>query len=61
MARSRSAKHRSEVDASGDNNMSAEPMGIVISRGDRAEPAPMFWAYVWGPAPEPESPEPRAA
>ena len=31
-----------------------EPMGIVISRGSRAEPAPKFWAYVWAPAPEAE-------
>ena len=31
-----------------------EPMGIVISRGSRAESAPRFWAYVWGPAPEPD-------
>ena len=30
-----------------------EPMGIVISRGSRAESTPRFWAYVWGPAPEP--------
>lgn len=30
-----------------------EPMGIVISRGSRAESAPRFFAYVWGPAPEP--------
>ena len=30
-----------------------EPMGIVISGGSRAEPTPRFWAYVWGPAPEP--------
>ena len=29
-----------------------EPVGIVISRGSRAEPAPKFLAYVWGPAPE---------
>jgi hypothetical protein len=29
-----------------------EPMGIVISRGSRAEPAPRVWAYVWGPVPE---------
>lgn len=28
-----------------------EPIGIVISRGDRAEKAPRFTAYVWGPAP----------
>ena len=30
-----------------------EPMGIVISRGSRAEATPRFCAYVWGPAPEP--------
>ena len=29
-----------------------EPVGIVISRGSRSEPAPKFLAYVWGPAPE---------
>ena len=28
-----------------------EPIGIVISRGTRAEDVPRFWAYVWGPAP----------
>jgi hypothetical protein len=28
-----------------------EPMGIVISRGTRAEPTPRLVAYVWGPAP----------
>ena len=40
-----------------------EPIGIIISRGSRAEAAPRFWAYVWGPAPEPvaERPEIRAA
>ena len=31
-----------------------EPLGIVISRGSREEPPPMFSVYVWGPAPEPE-------
>lgn len=35
------------------SDISQEPMGIVISRGSRAEAAPRFWAYVWGPAPEP--------
>ena len=29
-----------------------EPVGIVISRGSKAEAAPKFLAYVWGPAPE---------
>jgi hypothetical protein len=31
-----------------------EPMGIVISRGSRAEDVPKFSAYVWGPVPEAE-------
>jgi hypothetical protein len=30
-----------------------EPLGIVISRGDRTEPTPRFSAYIWGPVPEP--------
>jgi hypothetical protein len=40
-----------------------EPFGIIISRGKRDEPAPVFWAYVWGPAPEVENPatEPKLA
>lgn len=40
-----------------------EPMGIVISRGSRAEPAPRVWAYVWGPVPESDesAPEVKAA
>lgn len=29
-----------------------EPMGIVISRGTRAEAAPKFLAFVWAPAPD---------
>ena len=39
-----------------------EPLGIVISQGSRAEQAPRFSAYVWGPAPEDEvEATPRAA
>lgn len=41
-----------------------EPIGIVISRGSRAEDPPIFSAFVWGPAPEDEQPPvrtPRAA
>lgn len=30
-----------------------EPIGIIISRGDRTEKPPIFTAYIWGPAPEP--------
>lgn len=33
-----------------------EPMGIVISRGSRAEPLPRVLAYVWGPVPEDDEP-----
>lgn len=32
-----------------------EPIGIIISRGDRTEDRPIFSAYIWGPAPEPVS------
>jgi hypothetical protein len=32
-----------------------EPLGIIISNGDRAEYPTVFSAYVWGPAPEPVS------
>lgn len=32
-----------------------EPMGIVISSGQRREPEPRFAAYVWGPVPGVES------
>ena len=32
-----------------------EPVGIVISRGSRAQDTPRFTAYVWGPVPEPEA------
>ncbi len=32
---------------------SQEPLGIIISRGDPAEQRPVFWGYIWGPAPEP--------
>lgn len=43
-------------------NTAMEPLGIVISQGNRAEEVPRFWAYVWGPAPEAEvEATPRAA
>ena len=32
-----------------------EPIGIVISDGARGDVAPKFLAYVWGPAPEPDT------
>jgi hypothetical protein len=33
-----------------------EPVGIVISGGSLPEPAPRFWAYVWGQDDEPGIP-----
>lgn len=29
-----------------------EPVGIVISSGNRDEPTPAVFAYIWGQAPE---------
>jgi hypothetical protein len=34
-----------------------EPVGIIISRGSRAEETPRFSAYVWGPVPTGETEE----
>jgi hypothetical protein len=34
------------------DNGSSEPLGIIISRGDRTEPTPVFSAYIWGPVPD---------
>ena len=36
-----------------ETSQSEEPIGIIISRGDRTEQRPIFSAYIWGPAPEP--------
>ena len=33
-----------------------EPIGIIISSGNRTEAQPRFSAYVWGPVPD--EPEP---
>jgi hypothetical protein len=42
--------------------VSEEPLGIIISRGDKTEPTPIFSAYVWGPVPDAEGePATRAA
>jgi hypothetical protein len=34
------------------DNVKPEPLGIIISRGDKTEPTPRFSAYIWGPVPE---------
>lgn len=38
-----------------------EPLGIIISRGSRDEPTPIFSTYVWGSAPEPANDASKAA
>ena len=41
---------------------SSEPLGIVISGGDKTQPVPVFSAYIWGPVPaETEESATRAA
>jgi hypothetical protein len=40
---------------------SDEPLGIIISRGSREEPTPIFPTYMWGPAPEPAEDASKAA
>jgi hypothetical protein len=32
---------------------STEPIGIIISNGERGEQPTVFSAYIWGPAPDP--------
>lgn len=44
-----------------DTTSAREPIGIVISRGSRAEQEPRFFAYVWGPAPETDTEAPARA
>jgi hypothetical protein len=41
--------------------VSEEPLGIIISRGDKTEPTPIFSAYVWGPVPAEAESATRAA
>lgn len=44
------------VDIAMPAELEQEVVGIVISRGSRAEATPRFSAYVWGPVPdEPET------
>jgi hypothetical protein len=43
--RVRMKKDRKEI-------VSSEPLGIIISRGDKTEPTPLFSAYIWGPVPD---------
>ena len=42
-------------------NDESEPVGIVISSGNRDEPTPAFFAYIWGPAPEVDTESTRVA
>ena len=36
------------------DEMPDQPLGIIISSGDKSEPEPRFAAFVWGPVPEDE-------
>jgi len=45
LLRVRMKKDRKEI-------ASSEPLGIIISRGDKTEPTPFFSAYIWGPVPD---------
>jgi len=45
LLRVRMKKDRKEI-------VSSEPLGIIISRGDKTEPTPLFSAYIWGPVPD---------
>lgn len=50
------------VDVAMQAELEQEVVGIVISRGSRAEATPRFSAYVWGPVPEePEASQTEAA
>jgi hypothetical protein len=46
-----------------ERRLDEEPIGIVISRGSRAESTPRFAAYVWSQVGETTTPsnEPKAA
>jgi hypothetical protein len=42
----------SEMEKVRKDTVKSEPLGIIISRGDKTEPTPVFCAYIWGPVPE---------
>ena len=45
ISESQNEKDRKEI-------VSSEPLGIIISRGDKTEPTPLFSAYIRGPVPD---------
>ncbi len=45
-------KEEANMTAKTEKPQTEEPRGIIISRGSRDEPTPIFSTYVWGPAPE---------
>jgi hypothetical protein len=53
-AEQQAALHQSEIRMKKDRKeaVSSEPLGIIISRGDKTEPTPIFSAYIWGPVPD---------
>jgi hypothetical protein len=34
------------------DTVKSEPIGIIISGGDKTQPTPLFSAYIWGPVPD---------
>ncbi len=61
VVRSHSNEDQMAASRPGSTTIEEEPMGIVISRGRRDEPMPVVCAYVWGPAPDVDAPETKAA
>ena len=48
----RHSSNESQMKKDRKENGSSEPLGIIISRGDKTEPTPIFSAYIWGPVPD---------
>ena len=48
-------KRSTDGQAQSNGSAADEPIGIVISNGDRGEATPKFAAYVWGPVPDGET------
>lgn len=46
-----SRTHRGHMKKTRVKSEAFEPIGIVISSGERSEPVPVVLEYVWGPAP----------
>jgi hypothetical protein len=54
-------KEATHMNQTSEAKRSDEPLGIIISRGSREEPTPIFSTYIWGPTPEPAEDASKAA